>query len=188
MPSRVGRSCSTDAEDYHARINDPSLGIDEHTLLVIRGVGPIGYPGAAGGGQHAATRRAPGGGHRRAAVHRGRAPVGHVRVAVDPQRVTGGGRGRRPGTAADRRSGAHRPAPADRRRAASRTRSWRRDAPSWMRRWPTAACRTCRPARRRGRRSSGAWSTSWTEGMVLKPAVKYQDIAHGPHSVPRDNH
>ena len=25
-------------------------------------------------------------------------------------------------------------------------------------------------------------------GMVLKPAVKYQDIAHGPHSVPRDNH
>ena len=34
-------------EDYHARINDPSLGIDAHTLLVIRGVGPIGYPGAA---------------------------------------------------------------------------------------------------------------------------------------------
>ena len=26
------------------------------------------------------------------------------------------------------------------------------------------------------------------EGMVLKPAVKYQDIAHGPDSVPRDNH
>ena len=25
-------------------------------------------------------------------------------------------------------------------------------------------------------------------GMVLKPAVKYQDIAHGPHSIPRDNH
>ena len=34
-------------EDYHARINDPALAIDEHTLLVIRGVGPIGYPGAA---------------------------------------------------------------------------------------------------------------------------------------------
>ena len=34
-------------EDYHARIEDPSLGVDEHTMLFIRGVGPIGYPGAA---------------------------------------------------------------------------------------------------------------------------------------------
>jgi len=34
-------------EDYHHRIEDPALGIDEHTMLVIRGVGPIGYPGSA---------------------------------------------------------------------------------------------------------------------------------------------
>ena len=34
-------------EDYHARIDDPSLMIDERTLLVIRGAGPIGYPGSA---------------------------------------------------------------------------------------------------------------------------------------------
>ncbi|MDB6042960.1 MAG: dihydroxy-acid dehydratase [Gammaproteobacteria bacterium] len=34
-------------EDYHARIDDPATGIDEHTLLFIRGTGPIGYPGAA---------------------------------------------------------------------------------------------------------------------------------------------
>ncbi|MEN0041969.1 MAG: dihydroxy-acid dehydratase, partial [Pseudomonadota bacterium] len=34
-------------EDYHARINDPDLEIDEHTLLFIRGAGPIGYPGGA---------------------------------------------------------------------------------------------------------------------------------------------
>ena len=34
-------------EDYHARIDDPALGIDEHTLLFMRGTGPIGYPGAA---------------------------------------------------------------------------------------------------------------------------------------------
>jgi dihydroxy-acid dehydratase len=34
-------------EDYHARIEDPLLKIDEHTMLFIRGVGPIGYPGAA---------------------------------------------------------------------------------------------------------------------------------------------
>ena len=34
-------------EDYHHRIEDESLGIDAHTILVIRGVGPIGYPGSA---------------------------------------------------------------------------------------------------------------------------------------------
>jgi dihydroxy-acid dehydratase len=34
-------------EDYHARIDDPSLNIDECTLLFMRGAGPIGYPGAA---------------------------------------------------------------------------------------------------------------------------------------------
>jgi dihydroxyacid dehydratase/phosphogluconate dehydratase len=35
------------AEDYHARINDPSLNIDEHSILVIRGSGPLGWPGSA---------------------------------------------------------------------------------------------------------------------------------------------
>jgi dihydroxy-acid dehydratase len=35
------------SDDYHARINDPALGIDENTLLVIRGSGPIGWPGSA---------------------------------------------------------------------------------------------------------------------------------------------
>ena len=34
-------------EDYHARIDDPALAIDSDTLLVMRGAGPIGYPGAA---------------------------------------------------------------------------------------------------------------------------------------------
>ncbi|NIJ20916.1 dihydroxy-acid dehydratase [Sphingomonas naasensis] len=34
-------------EDYHHRIDDPALGIDERTLLIMRGAGPIGYPGAA---------------------------------------------------------------------------------------------------------------------------------------------
>jgi dihydroxy-acid dehydratase len=34
-------------EDYHARIDDPALELDENTVLVIRGVGPIGYPGSA---------------------------------------------------------------------------------------------------------------------------------------------
>jgi dihydroxy-acid dehydratase len=34
-------------EDYHARIDDPATGITVDTLLVMRGAGPIGYPGAA---------------------------------------------------------------------------------------------------------------------------------------------
>ena len=34
-------------EDYHRRINDPSLEVDENCFLVIRGCGPVGYPGSA---------------------------------------------------------------------------------------------------------------------------------------------
>jgi dihydroxy-acid dehydratase len=34
-------------EDYHANIDNPKLDIDENTILFIRGVGPLGYPGAA---------------------------------------------------------------------------------------------------------------------------------------------
>ncbi|MCI3206161.1 MULTISPECIES: IlvD/Edd family dehydratase [Pandoraea] len=34
-------------EDYHARIDDPSLDIDERSVLVIRNCGPVGFPGGA---------------------------------------------------------------------------------------------------------------------------------------------
>ena len=34
-------------EDYHHRINEPSLQIDENCILVMRNTGPIGYPGSA---------------------------------------------------------------------------------------------------------------------------------------------
>ena len=34
-------------EDYHQRIDDPALGIDERCVLFMRGAGPVGYPGAA---------------------------------------------------------------------------------------------------------------------------------------------
>ena len=34
-------------EDYHSRIDDPKLSIDESCILVIRGCGPVGYPGSA---------------------------------------------------------------------------------------------------------------------------------------------
>ena len=34
-------------EDYHDRVNDPELAIDDHSILFIRGVGCVGYPGSA---------------------------------------------------------------------------------------------------------------------------------------------
>lgn len=34
-------------EDYRARINDPALNVDENCILVVRGAGPLGYPGSA---------------------------------------------------------------------------------------------------------------------------------------------
>ena len=43
-----GRAIVFDSiEDYHKRIDDESLGIDEHCILIMRGAGPIGYPGGA---------------------------------------------------------------------------------------------------------------------------------------------
>ncbi|MFM7444559.1 MAG: IlvD/Edd family dehydratase [Tabrizicola sp.] len=43
-----GRAIVFDAsEDYHARINDPALSIDDRCILVIRGAGPVGWPGSA---------------------------------------------------------------------------------------------------------------------------------------------
>ncbi|WP_136064392.1 IlvD/Edd family dehydratase [Modicisalibacter radicis] len=35
------------SEDYHARIDDPDLTIDENTILIMRGAGPVGHPGSA---------------------------------------------------------------------------------------------------------------------------------------------
>ncbi|CAL4868706.1 L-arabonate dehydratase [Asticcacaulis sp. MM231] len=44
----VGRAIVFDGpEDYHHRIDDELLDIDEHCILFMRGAGPIGYPGAA---------------------------------------------------------------------------------------------------------------------------------------------
>jgi dihydroxy-acid dehydratase len=44
----AGRAVVFDgSDDYHARINDPALGVDEDSILVIRGAGPLGWPGSA---------------------------------------------------------------------------------------------------------------------------------------------
>lgn len=43
-----GRAIVFDSiEDYHAKIDDPDLNIDAHCILIMRGAGPIGYPGGA---------------------------------------------------------------------------------------------------------------------------------------------
>ena len=34
-------------EDYRSHIDDPDLGVSEHSMLVVRNAGPIGYPGSA---------------------------------------------------------------------------------------------------------------------------------------------
>jgi dihydroxy-acid dehydratase len=36
-----------DSDDYRKRINDPALAIDERCVLIIRGAGPLGWPGSA---------------------------------------------------------------------------------------------------------------------------------------------
>ena len=174
-------------EDYHARVNDPALAIDEHTLLVIRGVGPIGYPGAAevvnmqppdallvagidelpciGDGRQSGTSGSP------------------SILNASPEAAVGGG-------LALLRTG-------DRVRIDLR----RRTADVLI---PDDEL-VARRAELQAVLADGGLSyvpasqTPWQEiqrgmvdqlsaGMVLKPAVKYQDIAHGPGSIPRDNH
>ena len=72
-------------EDYHARIDDPSLGIDERTLLVMRGTGPHRLSRRRRSREHAAAGRDHSCGHRCSAVHRRWSAVGHVGFAVDSQ-------------------------------------------------------------------------------------------------------
>ena len=41
-----GRAVVFDSiEDYHERVNDPKLDIDKDCVMVLQGVGPVGYPG-----------------------------------------------------------------------------------------------------------------------------------------------
>ena len=170
-------------EDYHHRIDDPSLKIDENTMLFVRGTGPIGYPGAA----EVVNMQPPAAlikkGITVAALHRRRPAVRHVGLALDPERVAGSGGGRRACAAEDRRSRAHR---------SQQGHGEHPDLEGGVRDAPGRAAearrlQVPRRARRRGRKSSAAWSTSSSDGMVLKPAVKYQKVAQ-LSGVPRDNH
>jgi dihydroxy-acid dehydratase len=44
-------------EDYKARIDDPALAVDENSVLVLKGCGPIGYPGMPEVGNMALPRK-----------------------------------------------------------------------------------------------------------------------------------
>ena len=44
-------------EDYHARVDDPDLEIDENSVMVLKNVGPVGYPGMPEVGNMALPRK-----------------------------------------------------------------------------------------------------------------------------------
>ena len=96
-------------EDYHRRIDDPALGIDERSILFIRGVGADRLSGLGRGRQHATAGRADQTRREVPALHRRWPPIRHVRFAIHPQRFARGGGWRRPCSASDRRPRPYRP-------------------------------------------------------------------------------
>ena len=169
-------------EDYHSRIDDPALEIDEDSVLVIRGVGPIGYPGAA----EVVNMRSPDyllkrGVHELPCIGDGRQSGTSGSPSIlnaSPEAATGGG-------LALLRNG-------DR----IRVDLGKRTADILVSDEELAG-------RRRELEAAGGYrypesQTPWQEiqrglvdelanGMVLKPAVRYQRIAE-TKGLPRDNH
>jgi len=169
-------------EDYHARIDDPAQGIDEHTILFMRGAGPVGYPGGA----EVVNMQPPAylikkGIHALACIGDGRQSGTSGSPSIlnaSPEAAIGGGlallkTGDR--VRIDLRKGTANILVSDEEIA----------------------------KRRAALQGNGGYhypkhQTPWQEiqrgmvdqfsaGMVLKPAVKYQDVAH-TSGVPRDNH
>jgi dihydroxy-acid dehydratase len=168
-------------EDYHRRIDDPSLRIDEHTLLFMRGTGPIGYPGSA-------------------EVVNMQAPTALIKKGITSLPCIGDGR--QSGT-----SGSPSILNASPEAAANgglallktgdRVRIDLRKGTADILISKAELARRRAALLRRGGFQYPASQTPWqeiqrgmvdqlAEGMVLKPAVKYQRVAQ--KSVPRDNH
>ena len=170
-------------EDYHHRIDDPSLDIDEDCFLFIRNCGPVGYPGCRRGREHAAADEADREGHQGPADDRRRAAERHLGEPVDPQRLAGG---------RDRRQSRHpaRPAtacgstcPTGAARRADRARGDRAAAG----RAEAAIRPRSRPARRPGRRSTAAWSASSRPAPAWSPPCCYLKVVE-TYGSPRRNH
>ncbi|MCB1492554.1 MAG: dihydroxy-acid dehydratase, partial [Rhodobiaceae bacterium] len=174
-------------EDYHHRIEDPALGIDEHTLLIIRGAGPIGYPGGA----EVVNMQPPAallkkGVHALPCIGDGRQSGTSGSPSIlnaSPEAAAGGGlalvqTGDR--VRIDLRKGEANILISDaelEKRKADLAASGGFPYPAHQTPWQEI---------QRG------IVDQFAEGMVLKPAVKYQDVAHagGTQKVvaPRDNH
>lgn len=169
-------------EDYHARIDDPAQGIDEHTILFMRGAGPVGYPGGA----EVVNMQPPAylikkGIHALACIGDGRQSGTSGSPSIlnaSPEAAIGGGlallkTGDR--VRIDLRKGTANILVSDdeiaKRRAALEDNGGYH-YPKHQTPWQEI---------QRG------MVDQFDQGMVLKPAVKYQDVAH-TSGVPRDNH
>jgi dihydroxy-acid dehydratase len=169
-------------EDYHARIDDPAESIDEHTILFMRGAGPIGYPGGA----EVVNMQPPAylikkGVHSLPCVGDGRQSGTSGTPSIlnaAPEAAAGGGLALlRTGDRVriDLRKGT-----ADiliSEEELTRRRSELQVAGGY--RYPDHQTPWQEIQR--------AIVDQFDQGMVLKPAVKYQDVAH-TMGVPRDNH
>jgi dihydroxy-acid dehydratase len=168
-------------EDYHHRIDDPSLKIDEHTLLFIRGVGPIGYPGAA-------------------EVVNMQPPAALIKKGVTSLPCIGDGR--QSGTSGSPSILNASPEAATNGglallKTGDRVRIDLRKGTADILTSKAELARRRKALQRRGGFRYPASQTPWqeiqrsmvdqlAEGMVLKPAVKYQRVAQ--NGVARDNH
>ncbi|OBQ67748.1 IlvD/Edd family dehydratase [Mesorhizobium erdmanii] len=169
-------------EDYHARIDDPAQGIDEHTILFMRGAGPVGYPGGA----EVVNMQPPAylikkGIHSLACIGDGRQSGTSGSPSIlnaSPEAAVGGGlallkTGDR--VRIDLNKGTANILVSDdeiaKRRAALQGNGGYH-YPQHQTPWQEI---------QRG------MVDQFDQGMVLKPAVKYQDVAH-TRGVPRDNH
>ncbi|MET2828988.1 IlvD/Edd family dehydratase [Mesorhizobium shangrilense] len=169
-------------EDYHARIDDPAQGIDEHTILFMRGAGPIGYPGGA----EVVNMQPPAylikkGIHALACIGDGRQSGTSGSPSIlnaSPEAAIGGG-------LALLKTG-------------DRVRIDLNKATANILVSDDEIARRRAELQKDGGYHYPKHQTPWqeiqrgmvdqfSEGMVLKPAVKYQDVAH-TMGVPRDNH
>ncbi len=169
-------------EDYHNRIEDPDLGIDPYTILVIRGAGPIGYPGAA----EVVNMQPPAhlikqGVHSLPCIGDGRQSGTSGSPSIlnaSPEAAAGG-------NLAILQTGDR--VRIDLRRGQAdilvpeEELSARRTALEVAGGYPAPASQTPWQEIQRG------MVEQLDEGMVLKPAVKYQRVAQ-THGIPRDNH
>ena len=169
-------------EDYHHRIDDPKLGLTEHSVLFMRGVGPVGYPGAA----EVVNMRAPDyllkkGVTALACIGDGRQSGTSGSPSIlnaSPEAATGG-------NLALLKTG-------DRVRIdlKKRTANMLVSAEELAKRrteLDAAGGYKYPPSQTPWQEIQRAVIGELSEGMVLKPAVKYQKI-HATFGVPRDNH